>query len=416
MNTVCFKSITEAAGNYLIYSAGTESDFDRIAVKMLASDLPSFLAPVKIMNMYDECIVKYETGRYKNIASLKMRMSKNECCTLIYNLIYPMIVCGEWFLDYHKFFLQKDYILCDSETFDIRYIYMLDKNFYNSDVDIMNVFRDIFKNTDIIDDKDFKINLLQILLGDGFSINSLYEMIIDIRKSRKEPPKNITAPSANPNRVNNGSKFLKDENKNVLLEKHILKKTVESPDISFDDESDDIVGLFTPKEKNKPKTNIFSGLFGKNKASGKTVSVSETAKNEENDYTVITGVNDETDYDKTCILRAFLNLESSEIGNCPASIPIMIENDESVTIGRKSSNPGIVNADIEFPSDCTKISRKHCRVRFENGVYSICDLNSGNGTFVDGQKVENGIWMDLHNGSTLVFGDKAAVYSFKINE
>lgn len=415
MNTVCFESITEAAGNYLIYDAGTESDFDRIAVKLLASDLPSFLAPVKIMNMYDKCFVKYETGRYKNIASLKMRMSKNECCTLIYNMIHPMIVCSEWFLDYHKFFLHKDYILCDSETFDVRYIYMLNKNFNNSDSDIMNVFRDIFKNTDIVDDKDFRINLFQALLDDGFSINSLYEMIIDIRKSKKEQPKNTTASSANPNRGNNGSKFLKDENKNVLLEKHILKKTVESSDISFDDESDEIAGLFTPKEKNKPKTNIFSGLFGKNKASGKTVSVSGTAKNEDNDYTVITGVNDETDSDKTCIVRAFLNLESSEIGNCPASIPIMIENDESVTIGRKSSNPGIVNADIEFPSDCTKISRKHCRVRFENGIYSICDLNSGNGTFVDGQKVENGIWMDLHNGSTLMFGDKAAVYSFKIN-
>ena len=71
MNTLELESISEATGNYLIYNAAPEYNFDRIAVKMLASDLPAFLAPVKIMNKFDTCVVKYDTGSYKSISSIK---------------------------------------------------------------------------------------------------------------------------------------------------------------------------------------------------------------------------------------------------------------------------------------------------------------------------------------------------------
>ena len=50
------------------------------------------------------------------------------------------------------------------------------------------------------------------------------------------------------------------------------------------------------------------------------------------------------------------------------------------------------------------VSRKHATVTFENGVYSIEDTGSANGTFVGGQKVERA---SLRDGDLIQFGPQA---------
>ena len=51
----------------------------------------------------------------------------------------------------------------------------------------------------------------------------------------------------------------------------------------------------------------------------------------------------------------------------------------SVTVGRSP------NSDVMIPHE--SISRTHCRVEIENGVFHITDLGSSNGTFIDGQRI-----------------------------
>jgi hypothetical protein len=52
---------------------------------------------------------------------------------------------------------------------------------------------------------------------------------------------------------------------------------------------------------------------------------------------------------------------------------------------------------IAFP----EVSRRHCRVVFENGVWHIYDLNSLNGVYVNGEKVRDAI---LYTGDHLFIG------------
>lgn len=433
MNTLELESISEATGNYLIYNAAPEYNFDRIAVKMLASDLPAFLAPVKIMNKFDTCVVKYDTGSYKSISSIKMRMSKKECCTLIYNLLYPIMTCGEWLLDYHKLCFTKDYILCDANTFEVRYIYILENSFSVSDDSIMDTIRSIFRNTDIIDDKDFRIDLLQALLDEDCSVNGLFEMIEDIRKNMNEAvparaafteehrsnvisaPKQREAAAVPPVR----ERPAQNDAKNGQTASPVSEPAHSSP--IFDEADEDMENLFSshkkslkpakaPKAKTKQKSDIFGGLFGKGKPAKKADEIS--APEAADDHTVIIGMSGD---DETQIFAAFLQLESSELTDCPPSLPLDIGNGGTVTIGRKSSSSANANADIEFPADCIKISRRHCKIMLENGIYSICDLNSGNGTYIDGQKAEPGVWKEIKNGSRIMFGNNVAVYSLQIN-
>lgn len=51
----------------------------------------------------------------------------------------------------------------------------------------------------------------------------------------------------------------------------------------------------------------------------------------------------------------------------------------TVTIGRASGN------DVSIPHD--SISRHHCTVQLNKGVFTITDHGSSNGTFIDGEKI-----------------------------
>ncbi|MCB0014901.1 MAG: FHA domain-containing protein [Anaerolineales bacterium] len=66
------------------------------------------------------------------------------------------------------------------------------------------------------------------------------------------------------------------------------------------------------------------------------------------------------------------------------------------TIGREKIN------DIALPD--SEISRRHARITEEAGVYTLEDLGSTNGTFVNGDRLAGII--RLHDGMTIDFGEK----------
>lgn len=68
--------------------------------------------------------------------------------------------------------------------------------------------------------------------------------------------------------------------------------------------------------------------------------------------------------------------------------------DGEATIGRASEN------DISLPDPI--LSRKHCRMTMEGSRLTIEDLDSANGTFVNGHEIKSAI---LHNGDEFSIGD-----------
>lgn len=51
-----------------------------------------------------------------------------------------------------------------------------------------------------------------------------------------------------------------------------------------------------------------------------------------------------------------------------------------IVVGRNSGNDLVIKHD--------SVSRQHCRIEVAKGVFYITDLGSSNGTFIDGQKIE----------------------------
>ena len=94
--------------------------------------------------------------------------------------------------------------------------------------------------------------------------------------------------------------------------------------------------------------------------------------------------------------------------------PYSLPSDRTTTLGRRPENT------IVLPNDCTLVSGKHLEIippRTADGNWTMCDLNSTNGTFVNGQAVR-GSQQVLRSGDRIVLGgtegsDRAPEFLFE---
>lgn len=90
------------------------------------------------------------------------------------------------------------------------------------------------------------------------------------------------------------------------------------------------------------------------------------------------------------------NLNCLKLIACDSPYPFELKiSEEDVLIGKKAE---LVDKVIDFNS---AISRRHCRVIRQNGVFYVMDEGSANGTYVNGVRVEVGQRMPLNPGDTL---------------
>jgi len=68
--------------------------------------------------------------------------------------------------------------------------------------------------------------------------------------------------------------------------------------------------------------------------------------------------------------------------------------DQPVTIGRSAKCEIVLRDD--------NVSRQHCRISLWDGEYIVKDLDSANGTFVNGERVDEAV---LKNGDLVACGD-----------
>ena len=83
---------------------------------------------------------------------------------------------------------------------------------------------------------------------------------------------------------------------------------------------------------------------------------------------------------------------------------------ERFTIGKSK-----LHADYSLENN-TAISRTHCEIVRRNGVNYLKDLNSTNGTFVDGKRLAPGEEILLKNGSIIRMGDEDFIFRLRRGE
>jgi pSer/pThr/pTyr-binding forkhead associated (FHA) protein len=114
---------------------------------------------------------------------------------------------------------------------------------------------------------------------------------------------------------------------------------------------------------------------------------------------------------------AALNLGSAAASAEKAHARLVIERGKSVGkqfllssaesyIGRWDADGGIF-PDVDLDSDDpeAKVSRRHARITFNDGVYLLEDLGSTNGTFINrGKRLPKGTRQPLRDGDEIIVG------------
>lgn len=83
----------------------------------------------------------------------------------------------------------------------------------------------------------------------------------------------------------------------------------------------------------------------------------------------------------------------------PAGVVVPVPSDAPLVLGR--TEPGDVGAGF---AGCDNVSRAHAQAESRDGVLTIVDLSSTNGTFVDGRRLEPGQPATLTEGSEVRLG------------
>ena len=98
----------------------------------------------------------------------------------------------------------------------------------------------------------------------------------------------------------------------------------------------------------------------------------------------------------------------------PAPYFIRMRTGERINIDKAEFKIGRKASEVDYAiSDNTDISRVHCVIVKDRGVCFISDNNSTNGTYINGQRLNEGEKRFLTNGVVVLLGNEEFVYHIR---
>lgn len=128
----------------------------------------------------------------------------------------------------------------------------------------------------------------------------------------------------------------------------------------------------------------------------------EFSEDPDEDGTVLLMPKEEDGEDRTVLLRPAFQIRAS-LYRVRTGKTIKL-NKNITTIGKSK-----IRADIVIEENPT-ISRKHCTIYFENGIYYLEDNDSSNGTWLESQRVQAGEKNVLRNKSKIRISDEEFIF------
>lgn len=434
MNKVDIYEEASLEGFYLNLKIDSNKNLDYTVAKVVQKDCADFLLPFKVVEVNDELIVRY-TNISQAIALeyyIDTAMSERDFVKLYLNILSPLIEGKDWFLDYHNFYLDLQHIYVDRTDGSIKYIYVPDMRYKNSDEDIFAYLKSVLGKVNINGDERILVKLFQYFERGRVTLNDIYNVISKEAGNKNSAPPaqqgitvgQIPYPESAPNPVQ-------------PIETKIEPTSIKE---KKDDGNDDIMKALFGDDRAKNKDNptkkggIFEKMFGgKNEKKEKNDKKEKSDKKEKDNKTKgakkLKNVKTQTvpeqqninsgyasdyampqqltppqpdftvpayrppytemaDSDETVIDDAltetgnvFLQLEYSAVQGAPARIDFNFDNKNHLLIGRISNDE--TRPDISFPKEFVHIGRKHARIEQRQDGYYLIDLGSANHTLIN---------------------------------
>lgn len=418
-------------GNSLVVSI-PEEELDRKAFYTLQNSIPPFLVPFSDRTSEGKKVLSYHLDGYSKLRYFYGEKTPESYIQMWESLLQPLLDCRDWFLDPFCLFLEEDH-LYQSKGGVISYLYLPTRTPCTNYDGLRSVMVRIAKNNHVGDPKIENI-VLSMLVQDFRPEN-----LLDALRKARTPGRfqvSVTPQDRYPAAERRQETRQQPEPAPVPEEKPAAFAGVpEIPPPIPVGEGEIIIDLSGMKEKQK-KQSRFS-LFGhKDKGEREERATKRGKKGREKrekggvrmpeipqaqaappqqmvapvyEPPCLTRV-PEAESDETQLEDSGPRLKLVGRAGLPMVISVNIQEGETFTIGRYDITVGRQQSSFEFQENTKAVSRHHAAIERDMEGYTITDIQSRAGTFLNGGSLRPGVPYRLRQNMRISFGNSGADY------
>lgn len=414
-----------------------EEQLDHKALYTIQADLPRFLVPFHYRNVDGKIQCIYKPANRVRLQYYLGDRQPEEYARLWEYILEPLLECGDWFCKPSSFVLDLPYLFIDKDSGTVSYLYV------PSNESCME--RDALKNMAVaishqvtVTDQALENQVLRALMQD-FQPKAFLQMLRKsvVRHGSVAPTEPVAVPVLSTGAaVPHGDKPVSPPPTSTMGSS---VRGLDDIEINLDGpaqkpKKEKGHGLFSGRgkkekipNKGKEKGVKKGGIFGKKESQNDEIilgagaempvisdlqqqrgaSVYYPPKPEDDDITHI----------KEEVSGPHLERDVNADLALPKTIPVIFRQDSIFTIGRISKSAGGPQSCFEFAQQTQAVSRHHAAItRMPDGNYSLSDIGSKDGTYMNGEKLVMGLQYHLHNEDKIAFGTAGANYIWKEGE
>lgn len=361
-------------GNRYLVMAPVGGERDEIVESVVANNWPEFLAEWSVTEKNDQLLFRYRITGEGSLEHRGYSMTAGDFCSQLIHVLRALNSSGDWFLDYHNFYLDTQLVFTQKQTGRVQLIYLPLMEKVMSDAEIREFFQSLIVKAQLTNDPgQMQIKLLRYIQSSQFSLEGLLREVVSFQKKlQKEVLESQLS----------GEK---------IPEKEMGRKEMTGEQTAGAEMCGKSMGTRQESDMGVQRLGKRNSLTGGVGGNGYDYSADEEWQN------------DDTDICAPVKAGAWLELESAAISRPPRTIALEM-GPAGMSIGRKNS--GNIICDYMFPAEIKGVSRRQAQIIRKNGMYYIRDLNSSSGTFVNGKRCIPDRAYPLSAGDRVMFSEK----------
>ena len=419
-----------------------EDELDRKALYTIQADRPDFILPFRHRCIDGQIELVYQIGAHSRLQYLSGGRSPKEYADLWSSLLYPLRCCGDWFMQPYSFVLSAGYLYCEKNKKTISYVYIPSIKACSDYTALKEMAAEITKIITVAD-ADLENKVLRAILKD-FDPDDFLQMLKSFAASGESvvQPRPVSEQRFVPEQRVASAVFEAQAGMPVAQAKATQQArippspvpdqreeracgeiVINIPGASADKAKDTLKNKENSVEKKdkdpKKQKPAGAGLFGRKKDD--LQDVIPAAPPTPVQAPVIEPVRPPAPALVATVCPVDTTQSLSEVSGTsgfklvgsvllPPFIDVRIENGEVFTVGRYDAAVGKQQSNFEFEKKTKAVSRRHAAIERDATGYSIVDLTSSAGTFVNGQKLPPNTPCQLGNGCRVSFGNAGADY------
>lgn len=425
-----------------------ESELDKKALYTIQTEKPEFLISFAYRKIDGQIEFTYHIGSQSKIQYLSGMRSPKEYALFWSGILTPLLNCGDWFIKPYSFLLDIEHLYYDKNKKAVCYIYVPSIRDCSESGAIKGLAIEVSKHISVTD-ADLENKVIRTIMKDFYPKDFLQMLesgvsadMPPVTQSRAPELSVIHIPEQAPEQVIieqvdiSMPEITRIEPRksipgvgDIIIDIPVNGKTAKKPKRGTAEWID------AAEKKDQKKTKSPLGLFEskKDKRHNAPAEIPATPRYEPEpvfipspDCHVISdyypspvyapvsdcartpGSGDATQCVRNMADGSRFRLVGSVL--LPPMINIQISAGRVFTIGRFDAVIGRQQSDFEFDKKTKAVSRRHAAIERSADSYTIVDLSSSAGTFLDGRRLPPNMPCELKHGCRVSFGNAGADY------